>query len=110
MTVIIYNKDKSMATTTLLTLKHGFVTALITYPFTKPSSYYFTNTIITNLLTNIIQQCASTILTYIDAMLITPLHVLCYNPTVLTEMIQTLKGVCPDATPMRSVMGGGLHS
>jgi hypothetical protein len=43
-------------------------------------------------------------LTSTDAMLMTPLHVLCCNPTVTAEMIQMLKDACPDAASMRNVL------
>jgi hypothetical protein len=43
-------------------------------------------------------------LTATDAMLMTPLHILCCNPTVTTEMIQLLKAAQPYAASMRNVM------
>jgi hypothetical protein len=43
-------------------------------------------------------------LTSTDAMLITPLHVLCCNPTATIEMILTLKAAQPDMALARNVM------
>jgi hypothetical protein len=66
-----------------------------------------TNTRITNTsnLHNLIQQHSGTsILTSTDAMLMTPLHVLCCNPTASLESIQILKAAQPDAASMRNVM------
>jgi hypothetical protein len=65
--------------------------------------YHSPNTMTTTLLSNIIQRHA-TMLTSTDAMLMTPLHVLCCNPTVNAEMIQTLKDACPDTASMRNVL------
>ncbi len=66
-----------------------------------------TNTRITNTnnLPNLIQQHSGTsMLTSTDAMLMTPLHVLCCNPTATLEMIQMLKAAQPDAASRRNVM------
>jgi hypothetical protein len=43
-------------------------------------------------------------LTSRDAMLITPLHVLCCNPTITAETIQMLKDICPESALMRNVL------
>jgi hypothetical protein len=61
-------------------------------------------TMTTALLTNLIQQHSS-LLTSVDAMLMTPLHVFCCSPTVTAEMIQILKVGCPDAASMTNVLG-----
>jgi hypothetical protein len=62
------------------------------------------NALITrSILQNLIQQHAS-MLTVTDAMLMTPLHILCCNPTATTEMIQLLKAAQPHASSMRNVM------
>jgi hypothetical protein len=66
-----------------------------------------TNTRITETsnLCNLIQQhSGASMLTSTDAMLMTPLHVLCCNPTATLEMIQLLKAAQPDAASMRNVM------
>jgi hypothetical protein len=55
------------------------------------------------LLSNIIQQHA-TILTSIDAMLMTPLYVLYCYPTATAKMIQMLIAAFPDAKSMRNVL------
>jgi hypothetical protein len=59
----------------------------------------------TNNLHDLIQQHSGTsMFTSTDAMLMTPLHVLCCNPTATLEMIQMLKAAQPDAASMRNVM------
>jgi hypothetical protein len=59
----------------------------------------------TNYLHDLIQQHSGTsMLTSTDAMLMTPLHVLCCNPAATLEMIQMLKAAQPDAASMRNVM------
>jgi hypothetical protein len=56
---------------------------------------YNKNALITrSILQNLTQQHAS-MLTVTDAMLMTPLHILCCNPTATTEMIQLLKAAQP---------------
>jgi hypothetical protein len=64
------------------------------------------NTHITNTsnLHDLIQQHSASMLTSTDTMLMTPLHVLCCNPTATLEMIQMLKAAQPDAASMRNVM------
>jgi hypothetical protein len=49
-------------------------------------------------------QLHTSMLTVTDAMLMTPLHILCCNPTATTEMIQVLQAAQPDAASMRNVM------
>jgi hypothetical protein len=66
--------------------------------------YNSPNTMTATVLTNIIQQHTPTMLTSTDAMLMTPLHVLCCNPIVTAEMIQILKDACPDTASMRNVL------
>jgi hypothetical protein len=65
-----------------------------------------TNTHITNTsnLCNLIQNSGTSMFTSTDAMLMTPLHVLCCNPTATLEMIQMLKAADPDAASMTNVM------
>jgi hypothetical protein len=65
---------------------------------------YNKNALITrSILQNLTQQHAS-MLTVTDAMLMTPLHILCCNPTATLEMIQLLKAAQPHAASMRNVM------
>jgi hypothetical protein len=66
--------------------------------------YESTNTMTTTLLKNVIKECKS-ILISTDAMLMTPLHVLCCSPIVTAEMIQLLKTASPDAVSMTNVFG-----
>jgi hypothetical protein len=64
------------------------------------------NALITkSILHDLIQQHDASMLTSTDAMLMTPLHVLCCNPTATIEMIQMLKDVQVEASSMRNVMG-----
>jgi hypothetical protein len=66
---------------------------------------YNKNALITrSILQNLIQQHASSMITVTDAMLMTPLHILCCNPTATLEMIQLLKAAQPHAASMRNVM------
>jgi hypothetical protein len=62
------------------------------------------NTLTTSNLHNLIQQHGSSMLTSTDAMLMTPLHVLCCNPTATIKMIQMLKAAQPLAASTRNVM------
>ena len=55
-------------------------------------------------LTDYIQQHES-LLTSIDAMGMTPLHVLCGNPYATTEMIQMVRAAQPKTVSMTSVLG-----
>jgi hypothetical protein len=54
-------------------------------------------------LNHTLQQYTSMI-TVTDAMLMTPLHILCCNPAATDEMIQLLKADQPYATSMRNAM------
>jgi hypothetical protein len=64
------------------------------------------NTFITETtnLRSLLQQHNASMLTSTDAMIMTPLHVLCCNPTATLESIQMLKAAQPDAASMRNVM------
>jgi hypothetical protein len=66
--------------------------------------YNSSNTMTITLLAHIIQQHNSTMFISTDAMLMTPLHVLCCNTAVTFEMIRMLKAACPDAVSMRNVL------
>jgi hypothetical protein len=66
--------------------------------------YYSPNTMTMTLLTNIIQQHPSDMLTSTDAMLMTPLHVLCCNPAVSAVTIRILKDTCLDVVSMTNVL------
>jgi hypothetical protein len=65
-----------------------------------------TNTLATStsILHKLIQQHSASALTSTDAMLMTPLHILCCNPTTALEMIQMLKAAQPYAASMKNVM------
>ena len=66
--------------------------------------YNTINTMTTRTITKLIQQHKSTLIAT-DAMGMTPLHVLCCNPTSTTELIKLLKTAQPDTTSMRNVLG-----
>jgi hypothetical protein len=57
------------------------------------------------ILQNLIQKHGTSILTSTDAMLMTPLHILCSNPTSTLDTIQILKNAQPDVVTMKNVMG-----
>jgi hypothetical protein len=65
-----------------------------------------TNTFITDKrnIHNLLQQHNTSMLTSTDAMAMTPLHVLCCNPTATLESIQILKAAQPPAALMRNVL------
>jgi hypothetical protein len=65
--------------------------------------YNDTSTLNTTTFNNLIQHHAST-LTVNDAMLMTPLHILCCNPTATIEMIKQLQAAEPQAASMENVM------
>jgi hypothetical protein len=52
----------------------------------------------------LLMQQHTSVFTLTDAMLMTPLHVLCCNPTASIEMIQQLKAAQPRAALMKNVM------
>jgi hypothetical protein len=61
-------------------------------------------TITIDLIMNLIHQ-HNFMLTSTDAMLMTPLHVLCCSTTVTAEMIQTFKDASSETASMRNVLG-----
>jgi hypothetical protein len=65
--------------------------------------YNDTSTLNTITFNKSIQEHASMIITN-DAMLMTPLHILCCNPTATTEMIVQLQATEPQAASMENVM------